>query len=86
MKKQILLYTFLLMLVFAGCSSLEDDAKTAAHYRKESIELVRTKHLDDAKGKYDESQSIIDKYKNTDQYQEFYNIYNAYLHDKTTDK
>ncbi len=86
MKKRTLLYIFLLMLIFAGCSSLEDDAKKAADYRKESIELVRAKQLDEAKEKYDKSQSIIDEYRNTDRYQEFYNVYNACLQDEAIDK
>lgn len=86
MKKWTLPYILLLLLVFASCSSPEDDAKKAAKYKKESIELVRANRLDDAKEKYDKAQAIIDQYKNTDQYQEFYNTYNAYLHDKATDK
>lgn len=82
MKKRIFLYIPILMLILSGCSSLDDDAKKAADYSRESIELVRTKDLDEAKEKYDKAQSIINEYKNTDKYQEFNTAYNAYLHNE----
>lgn len=79
MKKLTLLYILLLTIAMIGCTSVDDNAKKAAKYNKESIELTRANRLDDAKELYDKSQAIINEYKNTDQYQEFHNAYNTYL-------
>lgn len=79
MKKLTLLYILVFTMAMVGCTSLDDNAKKAAKYNKESIELIRANRLDEAKELYDKSQAIINEYKGTDQYQEFHNAYNAYL-------
>lgn len=86
MKKNYLIIAITLSTFFASCSSMEDDAKNAADLSKESLNYVRSNQLDKAKDAYDKSQAIINQYKETEQYQEFYKAYNSYFADEVLDK
>ena len=86
MRKSIILITILLSFVFAGCSSIEDDAKKAAELNKESVEHTRANNLDKAKEAYDKSQAIISLYKGTDEYDKFYKTYLDFLYGENGQK
>lgn len=80
MKKIVYLSLILFQLIcFTACSSVDGDAKKAAKLNMESIEYVKQQNLDKAQETYNESQEIVNRYKATDQYEEFYAAYSKYL-------
>jgi len=84
MKKLVFLAVVALMFFSAGCSSVDSDAKEAAELNNKSMEYIKNNDLLKADELYKESVKIMNKYKDTDQYKEFYAAYNKYLlKDKT---
>jgi len=79
MKKLVSLLTIILLFLCASCSSLDSDAKRAAELNTESMDYIKKQDLQKAEELYKESQEIINQYKNTDKYKDFYTAYNKYL-------
>lgn len=81
MKKTISLFFILFTLItLASCSSVDGDAKEAAELNKKSISYIKEQNLEKAEELYKKSQKIIARYKGTEQYAEFHQIYSEYLH------
>lgn len=68
----------LVLLTVAACSSVNGDAQKAADLKKKSQEYIKENNLEKAEQLFNESQAIIDKYVNTDDYDEFYNRFLEY--------
>lgn len=64
------------LLMLTACSSLEKDAKKAAELSTESLNYLSNGDLKNSEKTYKESQEIMKKYRNTDQFTEFLTIYN----------
>lgn len=64
------------LLMLTACSSLEKDAKKAAKLSTESLNYLSNGDLKNSEKTYKESQEIMKKYRNTDQFTEFLTIYN----------
>lgn len=80
MKKTV--YMLSVILVFTSlvaCSSLDSDAKKAADLNKESIEYIREGDLENAEKAFKEAKEIITQYRETKEYEHFYEAYNKYL-------
>lgn len=58
---------------------MDSDAKKAADLNKKSLEYVKEQNLEKAEKLYKESQEIIAKYKDTEQYKEFERVYFEYM-------
>lgn len=74
-----ILSTILLLTLLQACSSLDSDAKKAAELDKKSIEYIKEGDLKKAETAFQEAKQIISKYKSTEEYQKFYELYNSYL-------
>lgn len=74
-----ILSTILLLTLLSACSSLDSDAKKAAELDKKSIEYIKEGDLEEAEIAFQEAREIISKYKNTEEYQKFHELYNSYL-------
>lgn len=72
---------FLTAVFMLSCSepTMEEDAQKAAYLSKISMELSVDNKLEEAEGNYAEVQKIMDKYRYTDKFQHFYDMYNLYL-------
>ena len=75
MRKTILFLSFLSFMFLASCSSVEGDAKKAAELNRKSLECVLDNDVDKAEKLFKESEEIANKYKGTDDYEEFQRIY-----------
>jgi hypothetical protein len=82
MNKLISLALVLFFFSFAACSSLEGDAQKAAKLNKESMQYAKEGNLEEAEKAYKDVQQIIDSYKDTEHYGEFYAAYNKYMREK----
>ena len=78
MRVFISIITAFLLLTLVACSSVDSDAKKAANLKKESQECIRENDLEKAEQLFNESQTIIDQYRNTDNYDEFYDRFLEY--------
>ncbi|MFV0418789.1 MAG: hypothetical protein ACK5KT_08685 [Dysgonomonas sp.] len=80
MKKLTSLFlTLISSSLLISCSSMDSDAKKAADLNKKSLEYVKEQNLEKAEKLYKESQEIIAKYKDTEQYKEFERVYFEYM-------
>lgn len=72
------------ILGFVSCSerTLEEDATYAAQLTLQSDQYARDHDLSNASRLYNEVQTIINKYKELDKYDEFYLIYSNNLEDQ----
>lgn len=86
MNKLVSLLTIILLLLCVSCSSVDSDAKKAAELNLKSMDYIKKQDLQKAEELYKESQEIINKYKSTDKYTDFYTAYNKYLLEETLNK
>lgn len=80
MKRLTYLSLTLFIFIFSACSSLDGDAKKAAELNKKSLDYAKDSDLKKAEELYQESQQIVDKYRKTDEYEDFQKAYNKYMH------
>ena len=80
-KIKLFLGLFLMSIFLLSCSepTLEDDARTAAFLTKQSMEYSLTNDLKNSESNYMEVQKIMDKYRYSDDFGKFYEMYNFYL-------
>lgn len=86
MRELAYLSIFLLVVLLSSCSSLESDAKEAAELNLESLEYIKEQKLEKAEETYKEAQEIIARYKGTEKYLEFYEIYSEYMLKESSSK
>lgn len=80
MRKVLFLFISLCFLImFYACSSIDGDAKDAANLNKKSIGYIKENKLEKASDAYEQSQEIIARYKDTEQFDEFYTAYSNYM-------
>ncbi|MDR0823459.1 MAG: hypothetical protein LBN74_00060 [Prevotella sp.] len=79
MKQSAYLAYLFVLIIFYACSSVDGDAKKAAELNKESLEYAKKPDLHKAEELYKESREIINKYKETDKYEEFQKAYHQYM-------
>lgn len=77
--KRFLLYASFFLFLFSSCSSVDGDAKEAADLNRRSMGHARNLELKRAEELYQESREIVNKYKDTDRFEEFYTAYNKYM-------
>jgi hypothetical protein len=77
--KQIVLSVFIVVVVFASCSSADSDAEKAANLNRKSMEYAKELKLEEAEKLYKESREIIARYKDMEKFVEFYTAYNKYM-------
>ena len=68
----------LVMFVALGCSPMKSDAKKAASLTNKSIEQAQALKLDKAEKSYLKAQEIINKYKEKNKAEEFYELFIAF--------
>lgn len=76
-KFKYVLLSFMLLLV-VSCSSMKSDAKKAASLINKSIEQTHDLKLDKAEKSFLKAQEIINKYKEKDKAEEFYELFIAF--------
>lgn len=86
MRKLAFLSIFLLIVLLSSCSSLESDARKAADLNLESLEYIKEQKLEKAEEAYKEAQEIMARYKGTEKYLEFYEIYSEYMLNESSSK
>ena len=74
--KYIVIATMMFLLV--GCNSTKSDAKKAASLINKSIEQTHLLKLDQAEKSFLKAHEIIDKYKENDKTEEFYEHFVVY--------
>ena len=74
---KLLAITFLLMLT-VSCNTMDSDAKKAASLINESIEQTHALELEHAEKSFLKAQEIINKYKDNDKTEEFYQLFVTY--------
>ncbi len=72
---------FLTCLFLISCSepSLEDDAKKAAYLTTQSMEFSLENDLKSAESNFHEVQKIMDKYRDTEDFRKFHDLYDLFL-------
>lgn len=88
MKQLVRVLWFVLAILFlVACSepTIDDDAKKAAKLAAISNNYAKNNDMEKAGNTYREVQSIIDKYKQQDKFEEFYKLYSGYLEFATYD-
>lgn len=82
-KIKLFFSIFLLGFFVISCSgpTLEEDAQKAAFLTKESMRFSMESNLQKAENCYMEVQKIMEKYRNTDEFEKFHETYNFYLQD-----
>lgn len=86
MKKSIYIISIVLsMLVVQACGepTLEDDAQKAAELTSLSNQYTMDNDLSRAGKAYEEVQEIINKYKQQDKFDEFYQLYISILQEQS---
>lgn len=80
-SKLILLFSIFFSLFFLACSepSIQDDAHKAAELSRLSNTAAMENDLTTAGNLYSEVQAIMNKYRQSGQFEEFYQLYNSYL-------
>lgn len=68
-------------MLFLACSkpSMDDDARKAAELSGLSTQRAVDNDWSTSNKYYQEAQEIIDKYRDSDKFEEFYTLYNNYL-------
>lgn len=85
-KNKYILFTILAStLLLFGCSSVDGDARKAAELNRKSIDYAQKNDLEKAEEVYKESQAIVNQYKDTEHYNEFYTAYSRYM-EEVSDK
>lgn len=77
--KRFIIYSLFFIPLLSSCSSVDGDAKEAADLNRRSINHARDLELEKAEKCYKESREIVNKYKDTDRFEEFYTAYNKYM-------
>lgn len=67
------------LLSSCGKPSLEEDAQTAAELSNISNQRALDSDFSGAEKYYRDAQEIIDKYRNTDKFKDFFTLYNGFL-------
>lgn len=75
-----------LLLFLVSCNSVDSDAEQAAHLSHESIQYAKENKMGDAEKAFNQSQEIVKKYKDTEEYEAFYEAYTKYLFEEKLDK
>jgi len=60
---------------------MDKDAQKAAKLTLSSIENTKVRNLEKAEEDYLKAEDLINKYRQKDQFEEFINLYNAYLYE-----
>lgn len=80
-KLKFILFFILGVVMLTSCKepSIEDDAKEAAECTRMSNQMARENDLKGAEKYYRDAQEIIEKYRTTDQFDNFFMLYNGYV-------
>ncbi|MDR1810708.1 MAG: hypothetical protein LBR34_09975 [Prevotella sp.] len=79
LKKILALFPVAVFMLSCSEPTMEEDAQKAAYLYNLSREHSANKQFEEAAGDYMEVQKIIDKYRYTEKFQHFCDIYNLYL-------
>lgn len=76
MKRIALVFIQIIFLI--SCSSLDGDARKAAELNNESLRYAADDKLEDSEEAYRKSQEIIDEYRDSQNFEEFFKLYVKY--------